>query len=522
MPNTNETKLLATSKDGTPSRKSSRVDLSRAGSTNFGSLTKLKTESRRSSRPGSGASGGLAKALAEVANENTYYYNGHILGDKGNQTDHDEWASFDETAQMCSAMRKDLELTRLMLQVNEHAALQKAGSEIYQLIMERIADLEQEHKQQIRFIRRECQQQLRQAAEAIKEEHKQYNAYMIVQVDENREKELQHAEERVERAETQLENREKEVQKLKFNAARLYMLLKKHNLLTGDENLSTEEERAKTADIIDQYQAMLDHHDNTILWLRGRIGQLEELTDARQQGTTRPTTTATIVQSSRASLATLGVPRPSAHGSNVTIGHRRSIAGALLGTTGTLPNEADDKIWGVSLEEETEDEEEESKEEEIDEDLVKANALEQSFEAQISELTLAQTKELDSLQAERDRLAKEWEIKLTSLLRLHDEDIMQKVARRQERLLKLAVQTYRPRRGKEVGLQAYTGGITLEMIRQEEQRIRDEKLRLEQVERDRLMRLQELEDEQNGDMNAFRVQGRSMRFSHGVSGQCIG
>ncbi|KAJ3057524.1 hypothetical protein HK097_004046, partial [Rhizophlyctis rosea] len=485
-----------------------------------GSLAHLSSKPRRksssASRPTSGE--GLRRVLSEVQNENTYYYKGRVLADKGHQTDHEEWKSYDETVEMCKSLREDLELTQMMLRVNQRSALQNAGSEIYKSILKKIAEIERDHRHQLDTIRKECDKQLKATVRAIKEEHEQYNAYMTQQVDVDREEELERAEERLERAEKQFQSRENEEHKMKFNAARLYLLLKKHNLLTGDENLSSEEDRAKTADIIDQYQSQLDRHDTTILWLRGRISQLEELTEVKQQPqSNRPPTTASIMlpPSSRASFTALGAgsKHHSVQGSHTSVTRRRSVASALLGTTDK--DQKEDAMWGVSLEEESEEDVEgEEPDEPIDEDLIKANALEQLYEQQISDLTEAHALEIHSLEQEHTRLAQEWEIKLTSLLRLHDEDHMTKVARRQERLLKLAVEQYRPRPPRNVGVQVYLKGVTVQMMREEERRVLEEKWRAEQMERERKERLEELEKEQRSGLDLFKVQGKSMRMSH--------
>ncbi|KAJ3292852.1 hypothetical protein HK104_004953 [Borealophlyctis nickersoniae] len=432
--------------------------------------------------------------MSDVQNDKTYYFRGSFRADKGNQTDDEELLPFEETVEMCTALREDLDLTTSMLQVNQTAVLKHARAAVYETITTKIKELETQYLKLVRRARKHCRKQLRDAAITVAREHQYYNRYVIDRAGVAREEELEISESKVDKAAKHLRHRQDEEQKLRFTAARLYLLLKKNNLLTGDEGFVVDDEKAKTAEIISQYQSTLQQHDATILWLRARMMELEEMLD--EQGVSRPGTTTRASQpaGSRVSLGPAsGGDQQS--GPRLTPGSRgavRRISSAvqpLHATSGPGSNLVMDSVAededGANTPEDMVDPDNDSSEllNELDPDLARAEELEQGYEARIAQLVKSNRLEMDALIREKERIAREWEVRLTSLLRLHDEDHVQRVVKRQERLLKLATEVYKPRPPKEAEVQVYLKGLTLRMLQEEEARRQEERARKEEEER---------------------------------------
>ncbi|TPX62029.1 hypothetical protein SpCBS45565_g07100 [Spizellomyces sp. 'palustris'] len=420
----------------------------------------------------------MEKVLTEVENSRTYLLRGLILADKSNQTEDKDLLPFDEMDRMVQTFHQELDVIRCMLQVNQDSKIQTLVDKVYNTIKDHLQTLEQNHRAEVNRARQECKAQLRGAVRELLQTHKNYNAYALHQADEQLGEDIRRGEARVEKVANKLRQMEDEEERLRYSIARAYLLLKRKGLLSEAEIAVADEARMRTVDVVDQYQSMLSKRDDEIFWLRGQISELEEFLDEDVSPDSRPRT-------------------------QTTQHHRTSVSGSTgtlrLGSSRTammrsMSTALDTLIEDTSQHSEDGGDQVESDEEDEDE-LAVVDDLERTYEEKIRMLEEEHMKEVAAAAAEHDRTLHGWEVRLSSLVQLQDQEHVRRVTKRQEELLQLAMQVYKPRSPADKEVTAYSTGLTLQMlldeearckeIEEDENRRREEELRREREEEER-------------------------------------
>ncbi|KND00301.1 uncharacterized protein SPPG_04627 [Spizellomyces punctatus DAOM BR117] len=440
----------------------------------------------------------MEKVLTEVENSRTYLLRGLILADKSNQTEDKDLLPFDEMDRMVQTFHRELDVIRCMLQVNQDSKIQMLVDQVYDTIKDRLQTLEQNHRAEVDRARQDCKAQLKGAVRELLQTHKNYNAYALHQADEQLGDDIRRGEARVEKVASKLRQMEDEEERLRYSIARAYLLLKRKGLLSEAEIAVADEARMRTVDVVDQYQSMLSKRDDEIFWLRGQISELEEFLDEDVSPDSRPRTQTT--QHHRTSVS--GSTGTLRLGSSRTA-MMRSMSTALDTLIEDTSQPSED--GGDQVESDAEDEDE----------LAVVDELERTYEEKIRVLEEEHMKEVAAATAEHDRILHGWEVRLSSLLQLQDQEHVKRVTKRQEELLQLAMQVYKPRPPADKEVTAYTAGLTLQMLLDEEARCKE----IEEEENRR--RQEEREEEERAEQEELLQGHGSMEFAIYMRGRAV-
>ncbi|RKO85792.1 hypothetical protein BDK51DRAFT_43876 [Blyttiomyces helicus] len=341
--------------------------------------------------------------------------------------------------------RQDLELTSSMMQLNQDAKLQASVMEMHRVISSQIAELETKHRKAIREERVACKKRLKDATLQAVEASKRSQEVALDEVARAHGRGIKESEMKLAKVAKLLRFQQDEEQTLRISAARLFNLMKKNNLITEEEGFVAEDDRVTTAELVEEYQELLVEKEDNIGWLHRRLTALQDLLE--HHGITIAATRGAIrgmsrkfspAMSSRRAPSTPGIPPPSDSGDEV-------------GEEWDEGTEAPGEEWDARSPEELEE-------------LARIDALERAHEAEVAALAESNARELADICKRRGVIIREWETRIASLMRLHDVGHVDKVIRRQERLMRFAARVKKPRPPCHKEVQVHEMGMTLAMI----------------------------------------------------------
>lgn len=223
-----------------------------------------------------------------------------------------------------------------------------------------------------------------------------------------------------------------------------------------------EQSRLKTVAMVEDYQNMLAQCEEQILQLRGQIMELEEFMDEDVILESRPRTESTHLAPNR---------RRSALGSAST--RLSSSRFSIIPGSMTVLEPLNEDSTALSEVGDEGEHEEPLGEEFNEQELAMIEELEQSYEDKISALEESNAQEQATLEAERIQIQNDWNARLTSLLKLHDEFHIKDITQKQTRLLQFALQLYKRRPPVNKEVTAYFHGLTLSMLAEEAKRMKE-------------------------------------------------
>ncbi|KAI9094868.1 hypothetical protein DFS34DRAFT_595378 [Phlyctochytrium arcticum] len=488
----------------------------------------FESESSTLSQPGEitdRSSSGLTtmeKVLNEVENARTYYRQGRIWSDKGNQTEDKELQSFEGMESTAMEFERELRIIKRMLELNQEAQIHQSAQETYLVIKARLHQLEQEHAAQLAKARRECRDQLREAVTLTIRMHKEYNHSKYREAREALQLRIEHEEVRGEKAAKKLRQMSDEEERLRYAITRCNLLLLRKGHLSATEAEATEAARMQTISLVDSYHAQLANQDDEIFRLRAEISELEECLDEDNSGG---------VESRPRTQGTLGQLRSSLYGPPSSAGStRHSTSRTFMRSTSVPLDTLLERQHGEDLNSQgNESIADEDEQVENAEELAKIEELEHGFEEKIRLLEDEHEKAVLAAEASHAEVMNRLSTRLYSIERLSDQSHILKITKRQEKLLRLAQHVYKPRPPKDQETTVYLRGLTLQMLLMEEERQRElervERERQEEEERLRIEEERRLEEEEAlhgpGGMEFGRFLGARKRDDGDSSGSSL-
>jgi hypothetical protein len=291
-------------------------------------------------------------------------------------------------------LREDLELTALKASAKNHEALKTQLWRIYSALVPRINEVERGVNEMLRDTRTRCEEELQRAVAELEEHYQQYNEHAIQQHQKDLEVDLQQTEHLLKKMKGKSQKAQEEQEIYILKVAKLSMLLSKHNLIRPNELLRKEMDMAE--DIVGNYTKQIAELSEQINKLRIRVnaGKL-----GRDSGERNPPLDPKVLLLSQSDSS----DKPKVH---------KSMQGNTISSESKTI---------VSIQEDTE----------IDLKFVLSDP-------RILLLQRTHTEKLQEIRKKREKQANLWMNRINSLLRLQNPKVVEKIMRRQQRILTYA------------------------------------------------------------------------------------
>jgi hypothetical protein len=243
-------------------------------------------------------------------------------------------------------------------------------------------------------------------------------------------------------------------------------VLKKHGLLTEKE-ANTETDRAKTAEVLKGYQDELSKKDEEISELKSLISKLEEAVETAEVSLNDSVSLrrASMLFSTQTGSFHKGqgpsfVAQPTSQESNRLSTINSSLLPDIYSSKGNINssnhsiNQSESRRASINVRSRRKSvspnhthsvDEIGFQEEEKTENWKAAEDLEKNYQQRLQDLKNQHQKELKAHLLKREKLTKQWEIRIGSLTRLQKTSKLQKALERQKMLLKMIGKHYKPK-----------------------------------------------------------------------------
>jgi hypothetical protein len=295
-------------------------------------------------------------------------------------------------------LRQDLKLTRLKASVKNKESVKEAIWRIYSKLVPRINEVEHSVDNHLKDTRLRCENELVAAIEEMRGHHLLYNEESIKHLKHELDTELQSTESSLRKERKKFKKIEEEYEMYVVKVAKLTKLLSKHSLIPVNELLAKEINIAD--EIVAKYTKEIGELSEQInkLRIKANMGKLGR--ESREQN---PVSFGSDSSSPDRSVSLEKIPVP-------TTSHP------------IVPNPTDNAMKTISSNEE---------EIEIDQQYIESDP-------RIQQVQRAHLNQLNAVRTKRERLNNLWIHKINSILRIQNTKAVQKIVRRQERMLRYA------------------------------------------------------------------------------------
>ncbi|KAJ3137080.1 hypothetical protein HDU90_002251 [Geranomyces variabilis] len=480
---------------------------------------------------GEGASG-VRNSVVLPASGTPYTVDGVDVANRALQTSDGEFESFEDVTRICAEFRKELRIVFRMLESNQTRAIRLSTDSLYTTTRARLAALESLHHAQLISARRTCRQQFRTAVRELLRSQREYNSSSVRELEAALEPELRASEAAVRKSEKELRYAVDEEERLAFQNARVGLVMLKKGLFSANEAPAIEALAAKAIDTVVLYQSSLSKLDDEIFNLRGRISELSEHFDEAaeeldvlnnptvrsrpitQGGASSSTRRGSVMSARTGRGGTAGGGGAGSAWDSTVTSTRASSASVAAGTErhtreSTAPGNRDGAGGGggggvgggrsgsgAPRGGDSEDEAEAAHQQRplspysflSEEEREKLDAHRAHYEAMVRELHETQAQEHRNATTARLSHLAQWTRQILSLSALGEPPTLRKITARQLALLQLALKHSKPRPCVDTGTTAYSSGLTLVMLAEEQRR---ESIRLAEEEQKRIERMEE-------------------------------
>ncbi|KAJ3128013.1 hypothetical protein HK098_005349 [Nowakowskiella sp. JEL0407] len=200
--------------------------------------------------------------------------------ERGSQTE-DMIADFNDLKKLYKKFKSDITLAKKMLHANYNSQISAVANEVYAEIVKYLSRLENRHRISINEIRKDCEEQYKEAVTEISQQHDAFIEEFANKLNEDLEKELIPMQETMQRIGTDIKHQNDEIQILKFTNARFTLLLKKNNLIDPEGTISVDDEKAKTIEMVESYESEIQEKEENLAILKQKLKEITERYEAQ-------------------------------------------------------------------------------------------------------------------------------------------------------------------------------------------------------------------------------------------------
>ncbi|KAI9334770.1 hypothetical protein BDR26DRAFT_554926 [Obelidium mucronatum] len=373
----------------------------------------------------------LEKTLEHIkASDTVFYKNGKEMWSREIQTlDYTHGFSLDlkEADHIAKSIRKDIELNREIIKVNCDVKLKESKVLLYTVMSRKLKEVEKQYDGRIRLVETQLKGKLKKDVSSAQILFETQNKKTITEATEQMKLEAEKTRIIHEKFQDMYRQNNQEYQTLRYKSAKLYLLLKKHNIpgvQEASEHLDAQ--RMEIVSMVDKLRSEIVKCDDEIRVLQPKIHKLEEQVDlTRQQDSSK-----------------------------------RDVVGIINNGTGSkyVKLENQDATPAFMADD-------------VTRKYVKVKLV-QDFEQYLLKSTSTIRKEYAELQTQKDNVANKWDTKFKSAETMFDAEKLQKVMKRQQKLLKmvgkLIMTETKKHRQDQYSRCALTGRTIVELLKKEE------------------------------------------------------
>ncbi|KAJ3223188.1 hypothetical protein HK099_001439 [Clydaea vesicula] len=219
----------------------------------------------------------LSMQLANLKEiEDEFFLNGKSKRNFGSQVEKEEVLDYSEFNNILEIMKNDLDTAVKMIKRHQMANLCHQSKLLYEVLLSEINSLKKEQQQDLKNIRKECQEMLDEAILGFGEKLIEDNEFKALELKERLSEQEVEIDDRFESQLKILTRNSEELERYRFTAARYYILLKKHGILEDQKEWTENGEKLRTANLIEVFQLKINDLDKQLGDLRGSMGVIEE------------------------------------------------------------------------------------------------------------------------------------------------------------------------------------------------------------------------------------------------------